>query len=71
MDEPTAIGHPFNIANAAPSHKPRSSKPSRRSAKKTVKFVRIPRDSSDYTFEEPTIGHRPSPGLLRCDISNV
>jgi hypothetical protein len=59
MDEPTAIGHPFNIANAAPSHKPRSSKPSRRSAKKTVKFVRIPRDSSDYTFEDQLLATAP------------
>jgi 2'-hydroxyisoflavone reductase len=44
MDEPNAVGHAFNIANARPLSQAEAVEAFAAAAKKTVNFVRIPRE---------------------------
>jgi nucleoside-diphosphate-sugar epimerase len=44
MDEPNAIGHAFNIANARPLSQAEAVEAFAKASKKPVKFVRIPRE---------------------------
>ena len=44
MDEPNAIGHAFNIANARPLSQMEAVEAFAKACKKPVKFVRIPRE---------------------------
>ncbi len=44
LDEPNAIGHAFNIANARPLSQAEAVEAFAKACKKPVKFVRIPRD---------------------------